>query len=253
LNYYPFHIGDFASATRHLSWDENAAYRLMLDVYYTTEKPLPLEHRQVCRLILANTELQREAVQTVLDEFFVKTEEGWINTRADAEIEAMRGKQQKQRDKANAMWEKRRAATGTSTVPDHGIASALPQHQLDDAMASKPYAVAMPPTPIPTPIPTPTPKKEEKRASAPAPQKPEAVEQQTWDDWLALRRKKSAPVTGTVLREATLEAQKAGVSLERFLSIWCARGSQGLQADWLKGGELATATNGSQKAWAGAR
>ena len=25
MNYYPFHIGDYVSATRHLTWDEDAA------------------------------------------------------------------------------------------------------------------------------------------------------------------------------------------------------------------------------------
>ena len=41
------------------------------------------------------------------------------------------------------------------------------------------------------------------------------------------------------------EAAKAGMSLEPFLKIWCRRGSQGLEASWLKpdergaGGETA--------------
>lgn len=87
MNYYPFHIGDYLSATRHLSWEEDAAYRRLLDTYYTTEKPLPLDFRAVCRLVLAQTESQREAVETVLQEFFEKTENGWINRRADAEID----------------------------------------------------------------------------------------------------------------------------------------------------------------------
>jgi hypothetical protein len=37
-----------------------------------------------------------------------------------------------------------------------------------------------------------------------------------------------------VLQSAIEEAEKAGISLEAFLKVWCARGSQGLQADWLK-------------------
>jgi hypothetical protein len=41
-------------------------------------------------------------------------------------------------------------------------------------------------------------------------------------------------VTQTVLDGAWEEAGKAGMDLESFLRIWCARGSQGLQADWLK-------------------
>ena len=41
MNFYPFHIGDYASATRHLTWIEDAAYRRLLDVYYVKEGPLP--------------------------------------------------------------------------------------------------------------------------------------------------------------------------------------------------------------------
>ena len=32
------HIGDYLSATRHLSWEEDAAFRRLLDTYYSTEK-----------------------------------------------------------------------------------------------------------------------------------------------------------------------------------------------------------------------
>lgn len=145
MNYYPFHIGDYLSATRHLSWEEDAAYRRLLDTYYTTEKPLPAELRAVCRLVLATTESQREAVQLVLDEFFELTTEGWVNSRADAEIAEMQVKQQKQRDKANKRWH--------SHKPEPGIASALPQHPAPHATASNPDADAMPPTPTPTPTP----------------------------------------------------------------------------------------------------
>lgn len=76
-----------------------------------------------------------------------------------------------------------------------------------------------------------------KRASTSPPSRPEDVSEQVWADWLALRSRKKAPVTVTVLAEARKEAGKAGLPLERFLSVWCARGSQGLQAEWLKPGE----------------
>jgi len=80
---------------------------------------------------------------------------------------------------------------------------------------------------------------ESTRKRAPAPPSsvvgscPDDVEPQVWADWQALRRKKRAPVTETVMREARLEAGKAGLPLQRFLEVWCSRGSQGLQADWL--------------------
>lgn len=67
--------------------------------------------------------------------------------------------------------------------------------------------------------------------------RPSGVAQQTWADWLQLRKAKKAPVTETVVKSAVCEAEKAGVTLERFLQIWCARGSQGLEASWLKESE----------------
>lgn len=63
---------------------------------------------------------------------------------------------------------------------------------------------------------------------------PPDVDQQIWDDWKQLRKAKKAPVTETVVSSARKEASKANMSFSDFLSVWCARGSQGLQADWLK-------------------
>lgn len=86
-------------------------------------------------------------------------------------------------------------------------------------------------------------KKKATRSRSRALPRPEGVNDQTWLDWLALRKAKKAPVTETVLKQARREAGKAGMSLDDFLQIWCARGSQGLQADWLKPSEI----NGAKK------
>lgn len=73
-----------------------------------------------------------------------------------------------------------------------------------------------------------------KRSATPSIEQPADVDQQTWADWLALRKAKKAPVTETVLAGARTEACSAGMTLDAFLQVWCVRGSQGLQADWLK-------------------
>ena len=78
---------------------------------------------------------------------------------------------------------------------------------------------------------------EESKATSKRPpsfSKPDDIEQQTWDDWCQLRKAKKATVTQTVLNGARNEAGKAGVTLEEFLQIWCRRGSQGLEASWLR-------------------
>lgn len=85
---YSFHIRDYLTKTRHLSPLEDLAYRRCLDTYYTEESPLPADPMRVARLI-ALPEYQAE-VELVLNEFFVLTEDGWRNDRADHEIAAYR-------------------------------------------------------------------------------------------------------------------------------------------------------------------
>ena len=80
----------------------------------------------------------------------------------------------------------------------------------------------------------------EKRQKATVVACPPDVGLQEWEDWLALRKAKKAPVTETVVKSARKESEKAGISFNAFLTIWCARGSQGLQADWLKPQERQT-------------
>ena len=82
--WYKFHIGDYISHTMHLDDAEDLAYRRLLDWYYMGEKPLPLDTVLVARRI----RLDEDVVRPVLEEFFDKTDEGWVNTRADKEIHA---------------------------------------------------------------------------------------------------------------------------------------------------------------------
>lgn len=88
MNYYPHHIGDFNSATRHLSRIERSVYRDMIEMYYDTEQALPLDRAALCRKLMARSEEESTAVEQVLNEFFTETEQGWTNSRCDKEIEA---------------------------------------------------------------------------------------------------------------------------------------------------------------------
>lgn len=222
MNYYPFHIGDYASATRHLSWDEDMAYRRLLDLCYTTEKPLPVEMRSVFRLVMAQTEGQREAVETVLREFFIETTDGWVNARANSEIDAMREKQQKQREKANKRWHKPEEVSGNATASEVDATAY--------AAASEINADAMPPTPTPTPLNT-SPKGDVTRKRG-ACQKPEDVCEAVWQDFTKLRKQKRAALTQTALDGLRREAAKAAIPLEDALAYCCEQGWQGFNAGW---------------------
>ena len=82
--WYKFHIGDYISHTMHLDDAEDLAYRRLLDWYYMSEKPLPLDVALVARRI----RLDEDVVSPVLNEFFERTDDGYINGRADKEIAA---------------------------------------------------------------------------------------------------------------------------------------------------------------------
>ena len=88
VNYYNHHIGDYLRDTAHLTLVEHGAYRRMLDLYYASEKALPLDSVWLCRLVRADTDEERAAVAFVLKHFFEKFEDGWRNKRADAEIKS---------------------------------------------------------------------------------------------------------------------------------------------------------------------
>ena len=80
--WYKFHLGDYITHTLHLADAEDLAYRRLLDLYYMSEKPIPLDTESVSRKI----RLDLDITESVLKEFFEHTENGYRNSRCDAEI-----------------------------------------------------------------------------------------------------------------------------------------------------------------------
>jgi uncharacterized protein YdaU (DUF1376 family) len=222
MNYFPFHVGDYAAHTAHLEPMEDLAYRRLLDQYYLREGPLPVDIQTTAKLIRMRS--MAADVECVLREFFVLTDAGWMHARCDEEIQHMRHKQAMARASAEISVSIRKAnAEKRRADAERALAESLAKAEL--------------PTPTPTPIKD---KEEGQRAKrAPPLECPVGVEAQVWADWLALRKAKKAPVSATVLSEAISEASKAGMSLENFLRVWCGRGTQGMLAEWLKPHERA--------------
>lgn len=102
MNYYEHHLGDWAAATGHLTWDEDMAYTRLLRAYYHQEQPIP--QGQQYRLAKASTPSQRKAVDQVLNEFFELRDGRFHQRRADKEIARFQDKQNKARRSANARW-----------------------------------------------------------------------------------------------------------------------------------------------------
>ncbi len=95
MNHYPHHIGDFNTATRHLSRLERAVYRDTLDMYYDTETALDgSSFDRLARRLVCVTPEEVDALQFVLDEFFEHTDDGrYVHHRCERELAAFRAQQ----------------------------------------------------------------------------------------------------------------------------------------------------------------
>lgn len=104
MNYYEHHIGDYDEATAHLTACEDGIYSRLIRKYMATEKPLAGDLKALQRLVRARTREEKEAVETVLEEFFEQREDGWHQHRCDETIARYQDKQAKARRSAEARW-----------------------------------------------------------------------------------------------------------------------------------------------------
>jgi uncharacterized protein YdaU (DUF1376 family) len=200
MHYYQFHIGDYKSHTHHLSVLEDIAYRRLLDHYYLHEAPI--KQRDIARQIGMRDHEQE--VLSVLDEFFVSTENGFISPRADAEIA-------KYREMVDAG--KRGAAKRWQSPPD-----------------APPIT---PPNAIPIATNNHKPITNNHKPNKNTVATPDGVTESVWQDWLNLRKVKRAAVSQTAVDGIEREARKAGMSLQAALEMCCQRGWTGFKADWV--------------------
>ena len=211
VHYYTFNIADYRKDTGHLSTLEHGIYRQLLDWYYLEETPIPKETQTVIRRLRLGSDPDIQSLQNVLDDFFVLQDDGYHQLRCDDQIEKYHNKAEVNKVNGKRGGRPKKTQSVIFGNPDESESKGNQEPITNNHKQKKEKAtvVACPPD----------------------------VGLQEWEDWLSLRKAKKAPVTETVLKSARKEAEKAGITLNAFLTIWCARGSQGLQADWLKPNE----------------
>lgn len=216
----PLWIGEYLADTMALSRDSHGGYLLLLFAYWRNKGPLVDDDEDLAGITKAGP-AEWKKLRLRLSKFFTIEGGLWIHGRADKELvkagQYKAAAVSKAKAAAEARWKKHREQCSTDAP---SIAQAVPEQ-------------CPPPSPTPNREPS-SPSVKKERVRAATPQRPADVAESVWDDWLALRRKKSAPVTATVVDSAMKEAASAGMTLEAFLRVWCFRGSQGLQAEWLK-------------------
>lgn len=203
MNYYKFHIGDFKSHTAHLEPLEELAYRRLLDEIYLHEKPLPDDIDQIARCIRMRTHC--DCIAVVLHEFFERTADGWIQGRAMEEIDEFKAKSDKAKASANARWAKKhkgfkKADANALRTQSEGNANHKPITNNHNTKIKR----------------------------------PESVEEQVWDDFVAHRKRLKADITQTALNRIETQAKKAGWKLNDALAECVSRGWKGFNCDWVE-------------------
>lgn len=127
MNYYEHHIGDYDSATAHLSMLEDAAYSRLMRLYYRKELPIPVDVAEACRLIRAHTKEERKAVESVLREFFTLSADGWHQSRCDGDIERFQKKAERNREVGKLGGRPRKTETQEEPRNNHGGFSEEPK------------------------------------------------------------------------------------------------------------------------------
>jgi len=98
VNFYKRYMGDYLRDTLRLSMLEDGAYNRLIDCYYSSEEPLPLQKDELYTMTRALTTKDREAVDKVLSRFFTLTEEGYRHKRIDEEIAKSKTKAEANRE-----------------------------------------------------------------------------------------------------------------------------------------------------------
>ena len=213
MHYYQFHIGDYKSHTHHLTPMEDLAFRRLLDHYYLHE--VPIKQRDIARQI-GLKEFEQE-VLSILEEFFLSTPEGFINPRADIEINKYKEFSISGKKGAEIRWSK--AGNREANSPPNATPIATNNHK-----------------------PLTTNHKPNKEIQAPF-----GVSDDVWESFVKQRKLSRATVTDTVIKSIDKEAQKAGWTLEQALSEIVARGWRGFKAEWVKDKTLTPAATKKQE------
>lgn len=146
MNYYQFHIGDYAVHTRHLSLMEDLAYRRLLDWYYTNEQPLPLDCAKAAKLIGMQDYVSD--VSEILSNFFLKSEAGYTNKRCDEEISKYRAKADRAKSANNKRWESNNDLKSDKTSEQNQLPTSNQEPITSNQVITSPDGEATPHTQI---------------------------------------------------------------------------------------------------------
>lgn len=212
MNYYERHLGDYARDTAHLTLIEHGAYTVLLDRYYITEEGIPID--QAHRVARARSKEEKQAVDTVLSEFFTILNGMWVKRRVQEEITKVQTKVKAAQENGKKGG---RPKANPEETKDKPTGLNLGSKNKTQKKAHQ----------------TPDTRHQGKENTAQALLASYGVSEQVSKDFLIIRKAKRAPLTETALDGIRVEAAKAQLSLDEALAICCKRDWRSFEASWL--------------------
>ena len=218
--WYPHNITDYRSATAHLTNEEDLAYRRLLEMYYDTEAPIPLDTQWVSRRLRVGT----DSLSNVLSDFFVRTDDGFHHARCDAELAEFARRADIARangakgGRRKSLKPKQKNPAGSQLVTE-SVASGNPE--LTQTLANNKYKYNNNNN-----------TKTLSFAAWKSQPSPDVVR-----DWSAMRKAKRAPISQTVIDRLGGEinaAVAAGYTADDCLALCVLKGWQGFKFSWLQ-------------------
>jgi len=181
MNYYKRHLGDYAKDTGFLSTYQHGVYALLLDWYYSNERPIPLD--LVHRIVRARSGPEKKACDEVIRAFFdVSKEPGFaVCKRADLEISNCKSISEANSLIAKEAWDAKRMRNASISHSERNA-------------SHKPLANIS---------------KDQKKKHTPADFRPPSwVDQNAWDGYVEMRKRERHPMTYRAMELAVKELER---------------------------------------------
>lgn len=233
MNFYKRFIGDIQAKTGGLTLAEFGAYDRLLDHYYSTEKPIPVdESYRICRAMSA---VERTAVDKVLAKFFEQQGGGWVQAKAEEQIAKALPLIEAARENGKKGGRPRKPKTQKEPS---GLADGNPDGTQQEPSAKASQSQSQ----------TPSLRSGEVSASA------LGIPSGLLGDYIAVRKvKKVGPLTETAADMLRREALKAGITLQQAIEACCQYGWGGFNAGWYAERTKTQRVSGGNKHAAAAR
>lgn len=226
MNWYKRYPSDYMGKTAHLSLIEHGAYNVLLDHCYSQEK-LCSDKDAVYRIARAFTQQERDAVDSVLLQYFVLTGDFYTNKRVNKELAKAteqsiknsnngklggRGIKRKESEtKASALKNESEKKTKQKALPDYQT-TRLPDTTHPDTRHE-------------------TPEKEKALFVLPG-----WVDSELWTEWMSVRKKLKAVNSVRAMEllvDKLFTISQSGISVNTAIKTAIEKSWKSIELDWL--------------------